>query len=285
MKQLVRIAVVAALVLLAGLAGGRPATISAQAPALGGCPIFAGDNIWNTPVDTLPLESRSSAYVNSIGTDVSMHPDFGSGTYNGGPIGIPFVVVPAGTTTTSVTFQYASESDAGPYPIPSNPPIEYGSDHHILMVEPAECKLYELYAAQKQSNGSWRAGSGAIFDLRSNALRPDTWTSADAAGLPILPGLVRYDDVAAGAIDHALRFTADNTRKAHVWPARHDASDLTNSNIPPMGQRFRLKASFDIHGFSHDTQVILTALKKYGMFLADNGSNWYLNGAPDARWD
>jgi len=188
----------------------------------------------------------------------------------------------------NVNFDYADESDPGPYPIPANPLIEGGpqsqGDRHILVVDTDNCVLYELYAAYPDGNG-WTAGSGAIYDLTSNALRPEGWTSADAAGLPILPGLVRYDEVAAGEIRHALRFTVPRTRKAYVWPARHYASSLTGAQYPPMGQRFRLKASFDISGYSSDVQVIFTALKRYGMILADNGSAWYLSGVPDERWD
>jgi Domain of unknown function DUF11 len=284
-KHLIRIAALAALILTLGLACSRPAATLAQSPQIGGCPILPANNVWNTPIDTLPLDSHSAAYVNSIGANVGMHPDFGSGLYDGGPIGIPFDIVSATQAGVNVTFDYDDESDHDPYPIRQNAPIEYGSDHHILIVQQDSCKLFELFAAEKQPNGSWQAGSGAIFDLRSNALRPDTWTSADAAGLPILPGLVRYEEVAAGAITHALRFTADVTRDTYVWPARHQAGSTSSLSVPPMGQRFRLKASFDISRFSHDTQVILTALKKYGMFLADNGSNWYLNGVPNAGWD
>jgi hypothetical protein len=173
--------------------------------------------------------------------------------------------------------------------VPANPPIEGGpnsdGDRHILVLDTAECVLYELYYAWPRSSGGWDAGSGAVFDLRSNALRPDTWTSADAAGLPILPGLVRYDEVAAGEITHAIRFTAPVTQKRHVWPARHDASSNTSTSVPPMGQRFRMKASFDITGFSPEMQVILTAMKRYGIILADNGSAWFVSGAPDPRWD
>jgi hypothetical protein len=185
---------------------------------------------------------------------------------------------------------YASESDPGPYPIPANAPVEgapnTGGDRHVLVVRQGECKLYELYRAFRNGSGSsWNAESAAKYDLNSNALRPDTWTSADAAGLPILPGLVRYEEVAAGEINHAIRFTVPQTRKAHVWPARHDASDLTGSQYPPMGQRFRLRADFNISGYSHDAQVILIALKKYGMILADNGSAWYISGAPNPAWD
>jgi hypothetical protein len=285
MKYFARVAAIGALALMVALACGRPAATLAQSPLIDGCPIFPANNVWNTPIDTLPVDPRSAAYVSSIGANVGMHPDFGSGLYDGGPIGIPYDIVTAAQPGVSVSFQYDDESDHGLYPIRSNPPIEHGSDHHILIVQQETCKLFELFAAEKQPNGSWRAGSGAIFDLRSNALRPDTWTSADAAGLPILPGLARYEEVAAGAINHALRFTADVTRDTYVWPARHQAGSTSSLSAPPMGQRFRLKASFDISRFSRDTQVILTALKKYGMFLADNGSNWYLSGVPNAGWD
>lgn len=258
-------------------------------PQIGGCPIFPANNIWNTPIDTLPVDANSDAYIASIGTDTGLHPDFGSGLYEGSPIGIPYTVVPNGQEKVDVTFDYADESDAGPYAVPTDAPIEGGpdsdGDRHVLVVEQAACQLYELYAAYPQTDGSWQAGSGAIYDLRSNALRPDGWTSADAAGLPILAGLARYAEVAAGEIRHALRVTAVQTRRDYVWPARHFASDLTDPTIPPMGQRFRLKADFDISGFSPDVQVILQAMKTYGLILADNGSDWYISGAPDDGWD
>jgi len=261
----------------------------AAPPTITGCPLQPADNIWNVPVDQLPLDPQSDAYVNTIGRTRHVHADFGSGTWEGFPIGIPYTTVPGTQPKLPVTFWWPDESDAGPYPIPPNPPIEGDpngdGDRHILIVDRDNCKLYELYAAH-QINGQWHAGSGAIFDLNSNALRPDTWTSADAAGLPILPGLARYDEVAAGEINHALRFTAPQTRSSYVWPARHEASDLTGAQYPPMGQRFRLKASFVIDdSFSPHAQVILRALKKYGMILADNGSSWYISGAPDERWD
>jgi hypothetical protein len=199
------------------------------------------------------------------------------------------VDVPGTQATVPITFTYDDESDPGPYPIPPDAPIEGGpasdGDRHVLVVDRDDCILYELYAAYPQPDGSWLAGSGAIFDLNSNDLREDGWTSADAAGLPILPGLVRYDEVAEGEIRHAIRFTAEQTRQAYVWPARHYASDLTGAEYPPMGQRFRLKADFDISGFSPEVQVILQALKTYGMILADNGSPWFITGAPDERWN
>jgi hypothetical protein len=262
---------------------------SQAAPQIAGCAVFPGDNIWNTPVDTLPVDPNSDAYVATIGADGYVHPDFGSGTWEGAPIGIPYVDVPGSQPRVPVTFEYQNESDSGPYPIPSNAPIEGGSDsdgdRHVLVVDRDDCILYELFYAWPQSDGSWEAGSGAIFDLNSHVLRPEGWTSADAAGLPILPGLVRYQEVAAGEINHAIRFTAPRTRKAYVWPARHHASDLTGTEYPPMGQRFRLKADFDISGFHPDVQVILQTLKTYGMMLADNGSAWYLSGVPDEGWD
>jgi hypothetical protein len=252
------------------------------------CPFFPVDNIWNARVDTLPLDARSSAYVTAIGPDRGLHPDFGSGLWNGGPIGIPFVAVPAGQPLVPVTFDYDDESDPGPYPVPTDAPIEGGpdsdGDRHILVLRNGDCRLFETWYTWPTPDGSWHAGSGAIFDLTSNGLRPAGWTSADAAGLPILPGLVRYDEVASGRIDHALRFTAPQTQRAYVWPARHYASSNTDPNLPPMGQRFRLRAGFDISGFSATNQVILTALKEYGMILADNGSAWYLSGTPDQRW-
>jgi len=261
--------------------------LAASAQSLPGA-VFPSNNIWNTPVDTLPVHSRSTAFVGSIGATRGLHPDFGT-TYLGAPNGIPYVVVPANQPMVNVSFDYADESDPGPYPIPPNAPIEGGAsssgDRHVLVVRAGENKLYELYDAHPNGDGSWSAGSGAVYDLGSNALRPETWTSADAAGLPILPGLVRYEEVAGGYIPHAIRFTAQRTRRAYVWPARHYASSITDLNVPAMGQRFRLKASFDISGFSPEVQTILRAMKKFGVILADNGSNWYISGAPNPQWD
>ncbi|HMN30797.1 MAG TPA: hypothetical protein PKE45_21770 [Caldilineaceae bacterium] len=258
-------------------------------PQIAGCVVFPADNIWNVPVDQAPLDANSAAYVQTIGADVHLHADFGSGLWDGGPIGIPYVVVPGNQPKVTVTFNYDDESDVGPYPIPPDPPIEGGpnsdGDRHILMVDRDNCLLYELFAAYPQTDGTWEAGSGAIFDLTSHALRPASWTSADAAGLPVLPGLIRYDEVASGEITHAIRFTTDETRDEYIWPARHQASDLTGANYPPMGQRFRLQADYPISGFSPEVQVILRAMKKYGLILADNGSPWYISGAPDERWD
>lgn len=260
-----------------------------KAPTLAGCPVFPVDNIWNVPVDQMPVDKNSQAYIQSIGADLPLHPDFGSGLYDGGPIGIPITVVPASQQPVPVAFDYEDESDPGPYPIPANSPIEGGpdsdGDRHILIVDQDNCKLYELFYAFPESDGSWSAASGAIYDLNSNNLRPETWTSADAAGLPILPGLIRYEEVATGEINHALRFTAPQTRQAFVWPARHFASDLTDEAYPAMGQRFRLRADFDASGFSPEVQVIIKALKTYGMILADNGSPWFISGSPNEAWD
>ena len=266
-----------------------PMPVGPQPPQIAGCDIFPGDNVWNTPIDTLPVDAHSDAYVTTIGAGAHVHADFGSGEWAGGPIGIPYVGVPGTQPLVDVLFDYDDESDPGPYPIPPDAPIEGGpqsdGDRHVLVLDRDACVLYELYYAWPQPDSSWEAGSGAIFDLSSHALRPAGWTSADAAGLPLLPGLVRYDEVASGEIRHALRFTAPQTRRAYIWPARHYASSLTGPQYPPMGQRFRLKADFDLSGFSPEGQVILQALKTYGMFLADNGSAWFISGAPDERWD
>jgi hypothetical protein len=260
----------------------------AQAPTFGTCTVLPADNIWNTPVDTMPVSASSSTYISTIGPAAPLKADFGSGTWNGGPIGIPFLKLPGSQPKYTATFLYWDESDAGPYAIPLNAPIEGGSnssgDRHAIAVDVDNCILYELYRAFPQAT-NWKADSGAIYNLRSNALRPSTWTSADAAGLAIVPGLVRYDEVAAGEIRHAIRFTVPQTLRAFIWPARHYASSLTDPRYPPMGQRFRLKAGFDISPFPADVQVILRALKKYGMILADNGSPWYLSGEPDSRWN
>ena len=263
------------------------------AGAAGTCPILPADNIWNTPVDTLPLDPNSDAYISTIGGIETLHPDFGSGVWPPGstsPIGIPFVEVTGSQPLVEIIFtDWGDESDPGPYPVPPNAPIEGGpdgdGDRHVLVIDQDNCILYELFYAWPQNDGSWEASSGAVYNLQSNALRPDGWTSADAAGLPIFPGLVRYGEVEAGAINHAIRFTVPETRSDHIWPARHDASNLTGSQYPPMGQRFRLKANYDITGFDPQVQVILQALKTYGMILADNGSAWYLSGVPDERWD
>jgi hypothetical protein len=250
--------------------------------------VFPPENPWNRDISGDPVDSNSAALIASIGLNTGLHPDFGT-VWDGAPNGIPYVVVSGGQPMVPVTFDYADESDPGPYPIPPNAPIEGGpsssGDRHVLVIDKDNGKLYEMFAAYPQSGGGWHGGSGAVFDLNSDALRPAGWTSADAAGLPIFPGLVRYDEaVVAGAINHALRFTVARTRHAYVFPARHYASSHTDPNLPPMGMRVRLKAGFDITPFPPEVQVILKALKKYGMFVADNGSNWYVSGAPDPRW-
>ncbi len=260
-----------------------PPALTSNRPAISNCPIFPGNNILNARVDSLPVHLYSDAWIDSIGRDEPFHMDFGSGEWDGGPIGIPYNVISSSTGNKySPEFYYGDESDVGPYPIPENPNIEWGGDHHILTIDADTCTLYEIYDASFDNN-VWSGGSGAIWDLNSNALRHETWTSADAAGLPIFPGLVRYDEIVAGEIDHALRFTAEDTA-GYIWPARHQTSDPQNG-IPPLGARFRLKAGYDISGFPHEMQVILQAMKTYGIILADNGSNWYVSGAPDERWD
>lgn len=258
-------------------------------PVIGRVQIFPADHVWNVPVDRLPVDAKSAAYISRIGTTKYLHPDFGSGLWNGAPIGIPYNIVNNSVRKQRVTFTYAGESDPGPYPIPASPRIEGGGgsdgDRHLLILQKDEKKLYELYAAEKQPDGSWHAGSGAVYNLSVYRLRPAGWTSADAAGLAILPGLVRYEEVAAGHIDHAIRFTAPATRRAYIWPARHYASSITDPSYPPMGQRFRLKASFNTSGYPAQARVILNALKKYGMILSDNGAAWYITGVPDSRWN
>ena len=260
----------------------------AQPPSVGNCTVFPADNIWNTPVDQLPVASNSSTYVNTIGAGTIVHADFGAGLWAGGPIGIPYLTVPGTQTKYPATFLYYDESDPGPYAVPLNVPIEGGSqstgDRHALVIDQDHCILYELGRAFPQA-ASWQADAGAIFNLLSNALRPATWTSTDAAGLSVCAGLVRYDEIASGEIRHALRFTVPHTRRAYVWPARHYASSITDPAYPPMGLRVRLRASFDITGYSAVNQIILRALKKYGMMLSDNGSAWYITGAPDSRWN
>jgi len=256
------------------------------------CPTFPADDIWNTRIDDLPVHSRSGDYVASIGASSTLHPDFGSGVWPPGsdsPIGIPYLEVESNEPLVTIEYDaYSSESDPGPFPIPLDAPIEGGSsstgDRHVIVVDRYRCELFELFDATPGFS-SWTAASGAKFVLDSSELRPDGWTSADAAGLPIFSGLVRYDEVTSGAIEHAIRFTAPQTQAAYVWPARHYASSSTNPDLPPMGQRFRLKADFDISGYAPDVRVILTTMKRYGIILADNGSPWYISGAPDERWD
>jgi hypothetical protein len=282
-RRLPRPAIVMALAASMVMTVGVPLEVAAavRIPGAPDCRVFPSTNVWNKRVDGLPVRADSDTLVDSIGVDAPLHPDFDS--HSG--YGIPWNVVSSSTPRRTVSFQWPDESDRVKYPIPSSPRIEGGSDRHLLMIDKSACKLYELYAARKRTDGTWRAGSGAVWDLDSNKLRPSGWTSADAAGLPILPGLVRYDEVAAGAILHALRFTAPTTRTSWIYPARHQAGDSSSSDLPPMGLRVRLKASVDISGFPTSARVLLTALKRYGMILADNGSPWYVTGAPDAHWN
>ena len=292
--------------LLALLAGALPALLLVALTA-GALPAAAGageyganapipflllppDNPWNARVDGLPLDPNSDGYIAHMAPGAGLHPDFGT-VWEGAPIGIPYVVVPGDQPKVTIDFYYPDESDPGPYPIPPDAPVEGAGgpfddgDRHVLVLDADNQLLYEVYDAHRDGD-HWHAGSGAVFDLTSNALRPDGWTSADAAGLPILPGLVRYDEaVEEGVIDHALRFTVETTQRAYVYPATHFASEETDPDLPPMGLRLRLKASFDIGGFPAELRVVLQALKTYGMMVADNGADWFVGGAPDPRWD
>jgi hypothetical protein len=269
------------IVLVPGLVSGRPL------PSAPRCPIFPADNPWNQRVDRLPVARNSAQLVASIGLGKPVHADFGAGLYAGEPIGIPITVVSRHTRRMRMRFLYAGESDRGRYPIPRNVRIEGGprstGDRHIILVDRDSCRDYELWSAYPR-RGYWYAGSGAVFDLRSDRLRPAGWTSADAAGLPILPGLARYDEVARGVIDHALRFTAPCTVARFVYPARHYAS-RGGRGCPPMGLRVRLKAHVDLNGLGPQSRIVAVALKRYGMILADNGSPWFISGAPDSRWN
>ena len=271
------------------LAAASVALAAAQYPygtGTGGCRVFPANNAWHENVSKLPVSPLSSAYIASIGAGLNLHPDFGSNlTY-----GIPYAVVPATQPKVAIHFTaYGDQSDKGPYPIPAGAPVEGGAgssgDRHVLVLQSGACKLYELYAAQPRPDGSWNAGSGAVFDLRSNRLRPEGWTSADAAGLPIFAGLIRYDEIQRGRIDHAIRFTAPTTQAGFIHPATHFASSSANPELPPMGLRLRLKAGFDIARFPRVARIILTAMKTYGLILADNGSPWYFQGATDPRWN
>ncbi len=255
---------------------GKP--VLRQSPQISGCPIFPADNDWNKDISGLPVHQNSQIYIRSIGFNGYIHPDFGENiTY-----GIPYNQVSETVKKVPVRFLYAAESDVGPYPLPPTPLIEYGDDKHLIVLDTKACLLYELYKA-RLVKGVWNAAAGAIFDLKSNVLRPDGWTSADAAGLPIFPGLVRYEEVMSGQINHALRFTAPNTQNAYIHPATH-AAGSDNAALPPMGLRVRLKPEFDISGFSPTAQVLLTTMKKYGLILADNGSSWFVSGVSDRRW-
>ncbi|MBZ5582640.1 MAG: malectin [Acidobacteriia bacterium] len=271
------------------LASGVAAVLHAQAPTVGNCAVFPANDIWNMPVDTLPVSPNSANYISRSGPGVGLHPDFGSGSYQGVPLGIPWITVPGTQPMIPVYFNmYGSQSDPGPYAIPLSAPIQGGpsstDDRHVIAVDTDNCILYELWSAYPGAAG-WTAGSGAIYNLKSSALRPDGWTSTNAAGTPNYPGLLRYDEVASGEIRHAINFTLAYTQAAHVWPARHDASSSHDTGLAPMGQRFRLKASVDISTFSSTNQVILRAMKKYGLMLNDNGANWFIAGDNDPRWD
>jgi len=258
-----------------------PAAAAAPLPGAPGCPVLPAGNVWNARVDALPAHPDSDRLIASIGLDETLHPDFS----DAGRYGIPINVVRRTTPRRAVRFEYASESDRVRYPIPARPRIEGGSDRHLLMLDRDACRLYELFAARRGAGGGWSAGSGAVFDLRSNRLRPAGWTSADAAGLPILPGLARWDEAAGAGIHHALRFTAPRTRRAYVYPARHVASDSSDPALPPMGLRVRLRRGVSLAGFGPQARAVLLALKRHGMILADNGSPWFITGAPDGRWD
>ncbi|WP_222106008.1 hypothetical protein [Catellatospora sichuanensis] len=270
----------------ASVAAGPSAAASAS-PTAGPCGVFPANSVWRADVSKLPVHRSSGTLVNSIGAAAHMHPDFGAGLWDGAPIGIPVTTVKPGQKTVKVSFEYAGESDKGPYPVPADAKVEGGrgsdGDRHVILYDAAACKVYELYAAYPSGSG-WRAGSGAIYDLRSHKLRPAGWTSADAAGLSIFAGLVRYEEVAAGRITHALRITVPRSRNTYVWPARHAASNSGDASLPPMGLRLRLKASVDISKMPKQARVIAEAMKKYGVIVADNGSPWYLSGAPDDRW-
>jgi hypothetical protein len=260
-------------------------------PRVGDCGVFPHDNAWNRDVSALPVHPQSDEFVDAIGRSDHVHPDFGT-EWEGAPIGIPYVTVDAGEAKRPIEFMaYGDESDPGPYPLPMDAPIEGGDDsdgdRHVIAVDTDACVLYELYRAFPAPGGAgWQADSGAVFDLRTNDQHPLTWTSADAAGLPILPGLVRYDEVVErGELRHAVRFTVSRTQRALIAPARHYASNSDDPSLPPMGLRLRMKASFDCGGYSEPARVVCDGLKRYGLLLADNGSDWYLSGSPDPRWD
>jgi hypothetical protein len=268
---------------LAALALPAGAATRPTGPVIGGCPVFPANNAWNRDVSRDPVDPRSAQYIASINSRGRrfLHADFGGG----GEYGIPYRVVPQNQRRVPIRFtDYGDESDPGPYPIPLNAPVERGSDRHVLVVQRGTCRLFELFNAFRSGSG-WAASSGAVFNLRSNRLRPAGYTSGDAAGLPILPGLARYDEVRAGAIRHALRFTVSRSQRGYVHPARHFASSSTDPSLPPMGLRLRLKRSFNARAYRGQARVVLEALKRYGMIVADNGSDWFITGASDRRWN
>ena len=265
---------------------GAAGAVAVTGPRIAGCPVFPADNIWNTPIDKAPKDKQSDAYIQRMGPAVGLHPNFGSDPNNG----IPITIIKWNRPRIPIGWYYGDESDPGYYPTPEGALIEAGwqspidSDRHVVMVDQDRCLLFEEGGMVKQKDGSWHGGAGIKMDLTSNSLRAPDKTSTDAAGLPILPGLLRYDEIAAGEVKHAIRFTTPKTQKAYVWPARHRASSITDPSYPPMGQRFRLRADFDISGFSKENQIILKGLKKYGMIISDNGGPWFLIGEPDKRW-
>ncbi len=280
----------ASIQIVGGATANKPANrLNPPGPHLGGCPMFPAGNAWNQEIATAPLHPLSAQIINKIQSigGSKLHPDFGENQ----SYGIPFVVVPATQPLVPIIYRpngYGDESDPGPFPIPSNAPIEgggNGGDSHVLVLQEDTCKLYELFAASRNAGGSWSADSGARWDLTTGALRPIGWTSADAAGLPILPGLVRYDEVAAGAINHAIRVTFSKTQKGFILPATHLASGDTDPTLPAMGMRLRLRAGFNVNALSGQARVIATAMQRYGLIVADNGSNWYFQGAPDPGWN
>src|SRR5581483_9597017 len=280
----------ARLSLVAGLAvaAATPAWASAP-PSAPSCPIMRSDNVWHADISGLPVNAHSAAWMGSMNSaSARLHPDFGSSGDPNAPYGIPWVAVPDSHAKVTPSFDYADESDPGPYPFGPDTPIEGGAqssgDRHALMVDKDTCVLYELYDAN-WNGGHPTAGSGAVFDMKTNNLRPAGWTSADAAGLPILPGLLRLDEVQSGHVDHAIRVTATRTDKSFIWPARHQAGSASDPNLPPMGARFRLRADFDMSSYRPDTQVVLRAMQHYGLILADNGSNWYFQGEAINNWD
>jgi hypothetical protein len=271
--------------ILAASTGARPvaSTAAASPPFEYGCPIFPANNALNRDISGAAVDPRSATYLANIGLSGHLHPDFGTPQ----SYGIPFSVVGQGQPKVPISFRYRSESEPGPYPVPANAPVEGagdGGDRHVLVLQRGSCKLYELFAASR-AGGGWAAGSGAVFNLRSNALRREGWTSADAAGLPIMPLLVRYPEVRAGRIAHALRLTVIHTQRGFIHPANHFASESSDPNLPPMGLRLRLKAGFSLSGFHGESLIVLRALKRYGLIVADNGPSWHVTGAPDPRWN
>ncbi len=259
------------------------ATATADSTTIAGCPVFPADSPWNQDISALPLYPNSASIIARVssGGDKFLHPDFGSNP----DYGIPYSIVDGTQAKVPINFvEYGDESDPGPYPVPLNAPVEGGNDHHVLVVEKDHCILYELYHAEQVGNG-WNAGSGAVFDLKSNALRPDEWTSTDAAGLPIFPGLAKVDEVQSGKITHALRFTVEETGHGFIHPATHQVSDDDSPDLPIMGMRLRLKASFDTSKFTGQSKVILESLKRYGMIVADVGTSWFITGTTDKRWN